>query len=135
MSNKISTPLILTEAGKALGAAALVNIALFLLMSTFNWIDPSVDIGGGNKITMVAVLLSTLFGCVGGTLVYLLLSRFSQSPGKIFTRVCIVVFILALANPFLAIKAPEAGVLFKVCLDFLHIAPAYFLWRYLTRLG
>jgi hypothetical protein len=130
MSTSVPTSKILIAAAKAIGIAEIVNVALFFALFAAKLIDPHVGVGPEQQpITIVHVVGSTAFFSVIGLLIFLGLVRFTADPVKYFTWVCIAGFVLTLGNPFFA-GIPTTMAL---ALDALHIAPAYFLWRFLTR--
>jgi hypothetical protein len=132
MATNISTSKILIEAAKAIGMAVAVNAVLFFVLFLAKWIDPHVGVGPNNDpISLMPVVVSTVFGMAVATVIFLLLARFTSNPVGVFTWVCIIAFVGFLANPFLAIK--DMPTIMGVALDILHIAPAYLIWRFLTR--
>jgi Family of unknown function (DUF6069) len=128
MSNQSKFSTILTAAATATGIATAINVILYYILVAVNVHDNTWEMQPGQTIGVAGVIMSTLMFSIVGTLVFLLINRFSSQPARIFTIVCIVGFLLSLGNPFFA------GVPSKMAvgLDLMHIAPAYLLWRYLT---
>lgn len=132
MASNISASKIFTEAGKAIGIAVAVNSVLFFLFFWAKLIDPHIGAGPENQpINIIAVVMSTAMSMLVATLLFFLLSRISSNPVKIFGWVCAIMFVITLANPFLKIKDVPTGM--GIALDLLHIAPAYLIWRFLSR--
>ncbi len=132
MTTNVNYSKILLEAGKAIGIATVVNVVLFFILFSAKLIDPHIGVGPANDpINVVAVAISTVMFLAIATVIFLLLARFTQNPARIFTWVCMVVFVLTLANPFLAI--PNVPISMAMAINLLHIAPAYLIWRFLTR--
>lgn len=130
MSTPVPFSKIFTAAAKAIGLAAVINTVLFFALTAANMIDPAVGVGPEKQsVGIVPVVFSTVLMSFIGTLVFLAIVRYSANPVKIFTWVCIAVFVITLANPFLAGIPSKMA----VALDVLHIAPAYLIWRFLTR--
>jgi hypothetical protein len=130
MSKSTNFSTVLTEAAKAIGLAVLVNIVFYYILNAVGIFSENPDMSpDGQKLNVIPVAISTVFFMVIGTVIFLLLVRFSSNPGKIFTYFCIGGFILTLGNPFFAGLPTKFG----IGLDLLHIAPAYLLWRFLTR--
>jgi hypothetical protein len=131
--NNIAFSTIAVEAAKAIGWAVVVNLVLYFALDAAGMFDHNVvlDPKSGQKLSHLPIVISTVFSMTIGTLVFWALTRFSANPGKAFTWVCIGVFVLTLGNPFFAGFPTK----FAVGLDLLHIAPAYCIWRFLSRLG
>jgi Family of unknown function (DUF6069) len=125
MANKINFSKILTAAGTAIGLSVAINVALFFIFSAAGLLKGPAPM----EVNAIGVAVSTTFFLLIGTGIYLLVARFAADPAKIFTYICIGGFILTLANPFMAgFPTGMAAVL-----DLMHVAPAYLLWRFLTR--
>jgi len=132
MSNNVHYSKILVEALKAIGIAAVVNAVLFFVLFAAKMIDPHVGVGPANDpIHVGAVVMSTVVFLAIATAIFLLLVRFTSNPARIFTWVCAIGFVLLLANPFLMIQNIPTSM--GIAVDLLHVAPAYLIWRFLTR--
>jgi Family of unknown function (DUF6069) len=133
MSNKIQLSTILTAAAKAIGIAVVVNVALYFVLNAIGMYDADVvlDPKSGQKLSWIPIAFSTVVSMVFGTIVFIIISRFSSNPGRIFTYVCLAVFVLTIGNPFFAGFPTK----FAIGLDLQHIAPAFFLWSGLSKLG
>lgn len=130
MSTTVPLSKILIEGAKAIGIATIINVVLFFVLFAAKMIDPHVGVGPKQEsLTIVPVVISTVMFSVVGLLIFLALVRFTANPVKIFTWVCIIGFVVTLGNPFFAGLPTTMG----IALDLLHIAPAYLLWRFLTR--
>ncbi len=132
MATTIHYPTIIAAAAKAIGLALAINIVLFFLFFSIKWIDPHVGVGPSNEpISIGATIGSTALSMVFATLLFVLLLRYTRRPVYIFTWVCSIALLLFLINPYLTIK--DLPAIMGLALDILHLAPAFLIWRFLTR--
>ena len=132
MATTVNYSKILPAAAKAIGLAVVINIALFFLFFSIQWIDPHVGVGPSNEpVSIGATIGSTALSMVFATIIFILLMQYTKRPATIFTWVCSIALLLFLINPYLTIKGLPA--IMGLALDVLHLAPAFLIWRFLTR--
>lgn len=130
MARTVPFSKILTGAGQAIGISIIINVILFYLLPMVGLLDTEFVIpGAGERVNVMGVIISTVMFMAIGVVIYVLLALFSPNPNKWFTYVVIAGFILTLGNFYFAGVPLKMG----IGLDLMHIAPAYFLWKYLTR--
>jgi hypothetical protein len=124
---------IFVEAGKAIVLALAINVLLYYVFVAVGWIDTSVVVSpdGSTLDSPVHVIRGTVIGMIVGTLIFLLLARFSRNAGRIFTWICVAVFVITLPMPFLFIK--DVPFALALSLSIMHLPPTYLSWRFLTR--
>jgi hypothetical protein len=122
-------------AGIALIASVVINELIRVAAVALLNID-----AGFLPLTMTGpVIMFTVFGIVGATLVYWLLARFTKSPDRIFTTIALIVLLLSFIPNILTglnpQSAPFPGVTWAgiITLMIMHLPPALLSIGLLTR--
>lgn len=87
---------------KGIAVAVVVNVVLFFAFSALgvlpsDFIVPQAD---NKPLTVVPVIISSIFPLILGTLVFMALAKFTKQPVKIFGILSLVLVILSLGGPF-----------------------------------
>jgi hypothetical protein len=91
----------------AIGTTGVINGLLFLITDTVG-VFPSavVDPGSGQPFTVVTVVLASVVGALGATLVYAGFDRFVPDADRRFRIVAGAVLLASFATPFTILGAP-----------------------------
>lgn len=73
-------------------------------------------------LTLGPVVISSVVGALGATVVFAVVVRFARRPIRLFRTVAVVVLLLSFLNPILAL--PEAGLQTILTLEFMHVVVA-----------
>lgn len=100
--------------------AVLLNVILFFVGSALEAFPEDVLTPMGVPVDVVAVILNTTLGVLGGTLVYTILARFLQTgrANLIFIVIAILVLVAMGAAPF---QIEDAATLQIVFLEVMHL--------------
>ncbi|MEM8531934.1 MAG: DUF6069 family protein [Chloroflexota bacterium] len=102
--------------------SAVANAILFVIGAALGGFPESVIIpNAGGPMTIMPVIVASIIGVLGATLVYLGLNQFTKNPNFLFRIVAIVVLVLSFASPFSIPGAPFAMILI---LELMHVVPA-----------
>lgn len=104
---KINPSALLKVAPLAALAAAAINVVLYFIGDAAGLMDSTVGIPGPDgkveAITLAPVIMSSIIPTLIAAGVLALLNRFTANPLRIYGIVTIVLFVVTLANPFMAI--------------------------------
>lgn len=132
---KINTSSLLKVAPLAALASAAINAVLYFIGDSAGLMDKTVGIPGPNgsiqPITLFPVILSTIIPTLIAAGVLALINRFAANPLRIYGMVTIVVFLVTLANPFLAM--PNLPLNMGIWLDLMHAVVAGVAWYAFSR--
>ena len=84
-------------------------------------------------LTLGPVVVSSVVGALGATLVFAVVGRFARRPIRLFRIIAVVVLVLSFLNPVVALS--DAGLLMILTLEFMHVVAAAISVGLLTTLG
>ena len=73
-------------------------------------------------LTLGPVVVSSIVGALGATIVFAVVGRFARLPIRLFRIIAVVVLLLSFLNPILAL--PEASLQTIFTLEFMHVVVA-----------
>lgn len=102
--------------------AAVANGLIFIIGDALGAFPATLVIPNANQpLTLVPVILISVFAALAGTGVFALLARFTRRPVRLFRFIALGVFLLMLVPPF---SVPGAGGLFVALLLAMHVVEA-----------
>lgn len=132
---KINAAALLKVAPLAAAASAAINAVLYFIGDATGLMDKSIGVPGPDgaiqAITLLPVLLWSTIPILIAAGVLALINRFSDNPLRIYGIVTIVLFVVTLANPFLAIPNVPMGM--AVWLNLMHVVVAGVAWYAFSR--
>lgn len=112
-------------------AAAIINAVLFLVFHSAGLISDNIFPQPGQPLTIVPVVIASVFTLLIGSLVFYLFERFTVSGFKIFAVIALVLMVLSLASPFTMI--PGVTLAYSLVLCLMHVAAALSLLYFIRR--
>ncbi len=112
-------------------AAAIINALLFVVFHSAGIINDDIFPQPGQPLTIVPVVMASVFPLIVGSLVFYLLERFTGNGFKIFTGIALVLMTLSLASPFTMIPNVTLGFSLTLCL--MHVIAALLLLYFIQR--
>lgn len=108
---------------KGIGVAVVVNAVLFFIFSALGVISDQVLIpqAGNQPITIVPIVMASIFPLIIATLVFMLLARFTKQPVKIFGIISLIILVLSFYNPF---TIPNVTIAMAIGLNVMHAVVA-----------
>lgn len=103
-------------------AAAVINAAIYFAASGVGFVSQNVLVptpGGEQSLTASLVVISSIAGAIGATVVFALIVALAWRPVRLFRIVATVVLLLSLAMPLTIPGAPLSMVL---SLEVMHVA-------------
>jgi hypothetical protein len=73
-------------------------------------------------LTLGPVVISSMVGVLGATVVFAIVVRFARRPVRLFRMIAVVVLLLSFLNPILAL--PGASLQIILTLEFMHVVVA-----------
>lgn len=113
-------------------AAAVINAALFIVFHTVGVISDSIFPQPGQPLTIVPVIMASVFPLLIGSFIFYLFERFTGNGFTIFAVIALVLMTLSLASPFTMIPNVTFGYALALCL--MHVAAALSLLYFIRRL-
>lgn len=114
----------------AAGVAAVINAILYGLGSAMGAFPAAVLTPMGTPITLAPVVIMSIALLLVGTLVYILLSRWTANPNRWFTLLSILLLLVMAYNPF---TLPGAPMLMILLLQLMHLVAGGSILYFLTR--
>ena len=71
------------------------------------------------------IIVFTIFGTVGATIVFALMNRFARNPKRLFRIVALVVLVLTLIPDLLLLSSPTANLVSVITLMVMHIVTCF----------
>lgn len=112
-------------------AAAIINAALFFVFHSAGVISDNIFPQPGQPLTILPVIMASIFPLIIGSLVFYLFERFLNNGFKIFAIVALVLMVLSLASPFTMIPNVTLG--FSLVLCAMHVVAALSLLYFIHR--
>jgi hypothetical protein len=84
-------------------------------------------------LTLGPVIVSSIVGALGATIVFAVLGRFARRPIRLFRIIAVVVLLLSFLNPVVALS--DASLQMILTLEFMHAVVAAISVGLLTTLG
>jgi len=115
----------------AAAVSVVVNVVLFFVGTAIDAFPPDVLVPGtAAPMTVTPVAIMSVLPILVATLVYTIMSRFTDTPNRWFNILAAIVFVAMLFTPF---TIPGAPTLMIVFLEVMHVVTAvaavYFLNR------
>lgn len=133
-NSKINFNALLKVAPIAAVVSALINVVLYFIGSAAGIMDNSVGVpspSGVEPITVIPVIISSIIPTLLAGVVLALLNRFTNNPLRIYGIITIVLFVVTLANPFMAI--PNIPIGMGIWLNLMHVVVAGVAWYAFSR--
>lgn len=112
-------------------AAAVVNAVLFFVFHSAGVISDDIYPQPGQPLTILPVIMASIFPLIVGSLVFYLFERFTRSGFKIFAIIALVLMVLSLVSPFAGIPNVTLGYSLVLCA--MHIVAALSLLYFIRR--
>jgi len=105
---------------KVAAISAVINVVLFFLGSAAGLLPETVLLPGPNEpLTVIPVIFSSIAGTLAGTVLYVLLCRFSRASSSRIFRITLLV--LGIATLFPPLSIPGAPIGMVLTLELMHI--------------
>jgi hypothetical protein len=101
---------------KAAGVAMAINGILFVATKSAGIITDVIHVQPGQPLTIMPVLLASLFPTLIGVLVFFILEKISARGYAIFRILSIALLLLSFASPFMGIPGVTMGYALVLCL-------------------
>lgn len=111
--------------------AAVINAALFVVFHSAGVVSDNIFPQPGQPLTVVPVIMASVFPLLIGGFVFYLFERFTGSGFTIFGGIALVLMTLSLASPFTMIPNATLGYSLVLCL--MHVAAALSLLYFIRR--
>ena len=103
-------------------AAAGINASLYLLGTALGTMDPTVQVGPDQSITLLPVMLSSFVPALVAGLVLAGLNLFLARPFRVFNILALVILLVSFTNPYLMIE--NVPPLMGLWLNLMHVVVA-----------
>jgi len=131
MVKKINFKQIITAGAIASCVSLIINSLLFFIFHSVGVISDTVFIQPNEPLTIVNIIISSIFPTLVGACVFFLFEKFTNNSFKIFGIVALVLMLLSLTSPFMAIK--EMPIAYGIVLDVMHVVVALSLLFFIKR--
>jgi hypothetical protein len=102
--------------------ALVINVVLFYIFHLTGIISNDILIDGKQPLTVVQIIISSIFPTFIAVLVFFLMEKFTTNGYFIFSIVALVLLLLSFLSPFMTIKGISVG--YGVVLNLMHIVVA-----------
>lgn len=131
MTNKLSFKQVMMTGLTAAAISAIINAVLFFIFKSLGWITDDIFIQPNQPLTVVPVLISSIFPTLIGSVVFFLLEKYTQNGFRIFSIVTIILMLLSLAAPFKGI--PNVTTMYALALEPMHFVVPLILLYFINR--
>ncbi len=105
--------------------AAVINAILFFVFHAAGVFTDDIFIQPNEPLTIVPVLISSIFPTLVGALVFFIFEKFSNNGFKIFRIFTLVILVLSLSSPFMGIKGVTPAYAIVLCV--MHVSVVFLL--------
>lgn len=116
----------------AAASVAIANAVVYVVASALGTMPQDFIVEGSGPITLAPVVLSSLIGAAGATVVFAVVALLAQRPIRTFRIVAAVVLMLSFATPLTIPGAPLSMIL---TLELMHVVAAVLITGMLTTLA
>ena len=111
--------------------AAIINAVLFVVFHVAGVISDNIFPQPGEPLTLLPVIMASVFPLLIGSLIFYLFERFTGSGFKIFAIGALVLMALSLVSPFTMIPNVTLGYSLVLCV--MHVVAALSLLYFIRR--
>lgn len=129
--NKLSFKQIITAGAIAALVSVVINSVLYFIFHSIGIISDNIFVQPNQPLTVVPVIISSIFPTLIGACVFFLFEKFSQNGFKIFSIVAIALMLLSFGSPFMAVQGMPIG--YGVALNVMHVIVALSLLYFIKR--
>lgn len=131
MTNKLNFKQVMMAGLTAAAVSAIVNVILFFIFKTMGWITDDIFVQPNQPLTVVPVIISSIFPTLIASIVFFLFDKYTQNGFKIFSIVSIILMLLSLAAPFAGI--PNVTTKYALALEPMHFVVPLVLLYFINR--
>jgi hypothetical protein len=131
MNTKLTFKQIIMAGAVASGASVVINAILFFIFHVAGIIADSVFIQPNQPLTVIPVIISSIFPTLIGACVFFLFEKFSVKGFQLFSIIALILMVLSLASPFMAVQGMPVAYALVLCV--MHIVVALSLLFFIKR--
>lgn len=128
---KLNFKQIILAGVNAAGVSVILNAILFFIFQSAGVITDTVYIQPNEPLTIVPVIISSIFPTLLGACVFYLFEKYTNNGFKLFSIIAIILMLLSLISPFKAIK--DMPIAYGIVLDVMHVVVAFSLLYFIKR--
>ncbi|MEZ4799228.1 MAG: DUF6069 family protein [Flavobacteriales bacterium] len=117
----------------AASLSSAINVLLFSFFTHKSWLNPMLKTGENESVqelTAMGILIASTLPIVVGSLIYLLLVKYTNNPKWIYWTMALLMMFLSFINPFMI---PGVEISTAISLNIMHIVCAVGSAFFLTR--
>ena len=131
MNTKLNFKQIITAGAVAAGISVVINAILFFAFHSIGVITDNVFVQPNQPLTVVPVIISSIFPTLIGTLVFFLFEKYTANGFKIFSIVAGTLVVLSFSSPFTAVQGMPIS--YGIVLNVMHVVVASSLLFFINR--
>lgn len=128
---KLNFKQIILAGVNAAGVSVILNAILFFIFQSAGVITDTVYIQPNEPLTIVPVIISSIFPTLLGACVFFLFEKYTNNGFKLFSIIAIILMLLSLISPFTAIK--DMPIAYGIVLDVMHVVVAFSLLYFINK--
>lgn len=131
MTKKLNFKQIMIAGLTAAAVSAIINSILFFIFKSTEWITDDIFVQPNQPLTVVPVIISSIFPTLVASLVFFILEKYTQNGFRIFSIVSIILMLLSLVMPFTGI--PNVTTKYALALEPMHFVVPLVLLYFINR--